>query len=207
LFLIRPSFVMAQQDTPKKVSMVVKIKEKTTTNIAQLPADNIPAIAKNTTLKPHFNSRSSNKKIKINHLVKDYKPKTIAKVKQPNTILPINAKPIKIIKEETVVVKNPIKASVKNDTNGFKAPNDAKKEVTNLPTNEKTKYITTESENHYVEVIPTTGKVDRQSTLSYFWIGALLLLIGIILGLLFGRAAFLISACGMIFIILGFFIA
>ena len=46
---------------------------------------------------------------------------------------------------------------------------------------------------------------DKANTISYVWIGVILLIAGIILGLLFGRAAFLVSFVGVIFILLGIF--
>ncbi|HEY1025026.1 MAG TPA: hypothetical protein VGE26_07675 [Sphingobacteriaceae bacterium] len=46
----------------------------------------------------------------------------------------------------------------------------------------------------------------KANKISYMWIGFVLLLAGVVLGLVFGRTAFMISAVGVVFLIIGFMI-
>lgn len=121
----------------------------------------------------------------------------------PNITAPANSKP-----------KDNSQVSLQKSANGQQtAVNNLKpssKEIPEKPfmvTESKkkdSKYLTIESPSSpYVETIATTGKVDKQNTLSYVWIGSILVIAGLVLGLLFGRAAFLLSLVGVIFIILG----
>lgn len=49
-------------------------------------------------------------------------------------------------------------------------------------------------------------ETDKPNITSYVWIGIILIVLGIVLGMLFGRTAFLLSFIGVVFILLGIFI-
>jgi hypothetical protein len=229
--ILVPFFSFCQQEeTTKRVSIVVSVKELTPTKeIIQLPANNTPILISKANV-THYKRQAKPikptvKPIKERNLIKEIvapshseiATKTNKEAKRPETDKPALPVPIKEEKKQTAANKPQIPihtapsqpsedldlATVKpnippQEARQEKRSSDiqAKAEVhTEVPTSIKT-------ENERKEKSQTVD-VERQNSISYIWIGAFLILAGIVLGLLFGRPAFLVSFVGIIFIALG----
>jgi hypothetical protein len=210
--ILFPIISYGQQTPVKRVDIVVSVVEKPGTAIVQLPATNLPKAvdkkSKNYKTKIYKKRKStpsthlSPKNIKPNlPAVAKIKAKTLStkskvvepvKPKQqisPNQTSLSKLKPIPQQKEELKSIEKPIQ---KEEKPKFESSSN---KVDNA-------FRNADVEHNNAQISDT----DKQNTISYVWIGVILIVAGIVLGLLFGRTAFLVSFIGVIFILLGIFI-
>lgn len=71
--------------------------------------------------------------------------------------------------------------------------------------------ITSHEDTHKEELAPAqladegkSGSTDVKTSRTYLWVGFMLMVVGVILGILFGKTALLISIAGMVFVIIGY---
>ncbi|MDQ8004459.1 MAG: hypothetical protein REI64_06625 [Pedobacter sp.] len=214
----------SQQEEPKRVTVVVTAKEiAPQKEIIQVPADNLPKVvskpaAKQKTKATEISEKSTivKQRIKPTEKIVAETPKTTLRTKpkvEATKNIPVQKnKPV----EETKIAQNkPV--GVKETQKPAQQPIEDKKEIekakeeTKLPDVNVTKTVTqvgdetittikAESDNKEVAKITHSSKVN---SFSYIWIGAFLIVAGLVLGLLFGKPAFLISFVGVVFIVLG----
>jgi cobalamin biosynthesis Mg chelatase CobN len=85
-----------------------------------------------------------------------------------------------------------------------------KKRVVEKPQESQSATVQNHSENDHKEEI-TDDSESSASTSSniktsraYLWVGIMLMVVGIVLGILFGKTAFLISLAGIVFVVIGY---
>ena len=71
---------------------------------------------------------------------------------------------------------------------------------------EKTDHNDASMKADYGRAAPQLSPDGQTNTISYIWIGVFLIIAGVVLGLLFGKPAFLISFVGVVFVALGMII-
>lgn len=216
-----------QQEEPKRVSIIVTAKEiAPQKEIVQLPADNLPKITNskptketlttqiatikknNTTLKTTIASKKDGvvvKKLTTPTTMASAKKAPIkpVEVSKKSAIVPVKKTEITRTKLSTKQERKPAKATSEKTTATAKAPNvDQNKEVRQV--GDKTE-ATSKLEISEKEVVKSTNSANINS-FSYIWIGIFLIVAGLVLGLLFGKPAFLISFVGVVFIALGLII-
>ncbi|WP_199118102.1 hypothetical protein [Pedobacter sp. ASV28] len=227
--ILVPFFSFCQQEeTTNRVSIVVSVKELTPTKeIIQLPANNTPILISKANV-PHYKrqakpTKPTVKPIKERNLIKEIVAPSHSEIaakanKEPNrpkTDKPVLPAPIKAEKKQIAINKpqaptHTVPSQPSEDLATAKPnirPQETKQEKRPSQVQEKTEVHTEvpssiKAENERKEKSQTID-VERQNSISYIWIGAFLILAGIVLGLLFGRPAFLVSFVGIIFIALG----
>ncbi|SOD17456.1 hypothetical protein [Pedobacter xixiisoli] len=228
--LLSPFLGFSQQEEPKRVSVVVTAKEITPQKeVVQIPADNTPKVAiKSTTPKAVAkNPQTAAKKVvaPVKSISPKEQPLTAAPIvakKEPakkQTVVPpkttavpnkikteeiAKSKPAEIKKEkpkEIVSAEQSVTATPKKETKAQEVtPNKAPVQV-----NDKTAANIVKADNENKEVVEIPNNVKANSS-SYIWIGIFLIVAGVVLGLLFGKPAFLISFVGVVFVALGMII-
>ena len=230
LLLLSFSGYSQQQEEPKRVTVIVTAKEiAPQKDIVQVPADNLPktvdrpaakhktkvaeaAVAKANTTKQRINTTE---KIMVETPKVTSRPNPV--VQQPKREAPKSTavQQNKAVAETKIAQSKPI--AVEETPKPVQKPIENKKEAerakeeTKLPDVNVTKTVTqvgdetittikAESDNKEVAKITHSSKVN---SFSYIWIGAFLIVAGLVLGLLFGKPAFLISFVGVVFIVLG----
>ncbi len=231
-----PIFCDAQQDEPNRVSVLVVARELgRTVEIIQLPATNLPLMARTKPQKFRSTSTFTNNV--------EYSSASGATVKEP-TVPNVKIKPSNkanvatLSKTETTNQTKIFGTSVDNPAIGQNnRPIEVALKSAAITTNKlaKKKVVTKENvvvlppaENKLVQK-PTTNVVVKNNiekvqkpveevlsaeqlqaayaakvnAVNYIWIGFFLMLAGVVLGLLFGKPAFLVSFAGLIFVILG----
>lgn len=226
LLLLSFSGFSQQQEEPKRVTVLVTAKEiAPQKEIVQLPADNMPkAVSKPITKqKIKVAEPITEKNTAVKHRIRPTEkivtetPKTASrtkpvvekpKVEAPKNISVQKSKPA----VETKIAQNkPTIAKEQQKPFQDKADTKKAKEETKIPDVNVTKTVTqvgdetittikAESDSKEVAKITHSSKVN---SFSYIWIGAFLIVAGLVLGLLFGKPAFLISFVGVVFIVLG----
>lgn len=214
-----------QQEEPKRVSIVVTAKEiAPQKEIVQLPADNFPKITdskptketlttqiatnkkNNTTLKTTVAAKKDGvvvKKLTTTTASANKAPIKPVEVPKKSAIVPVKKTDIARTKTSTKQEQNPAKVTSEKTTAATKAPNvDQNTEVRQV--GDKTE-ATSKLEVGEKEVVKSTNSANINS-FSYIWIGIFLIVAGLVLGLLFGKPAFLISFVGVVFIALGLII-
>lgn len=231
-----PFLGFSQQEQPKRVTVVVTAKEITPQkDVVQLPADNVPTTVNSkpkaifskkvstyastktvapTKAQPHKTVAPKPKVISTpnpkNNIVA--KEKTIAKptVKPNSTPKPVITPPIK--KEEAIAKTKPV---IKAEKEKAKAEEEilAPAPITGaaLPSNSKVETTTPDKDEAIVKTesnkdTPQLSPDGQTNSTSYIWIGIFLIIAGVVLGLLFGKPAFLISFVGVVFVALGMII-
>jgi len=203
-----------QQEEPKRVTVVVTAKEIVSQKeIVQLPADNVPKIVsdkpkeKNTTAKR--NITNSSKSLTTRSVVS--KAPTAAKKNTVET----KKTPVAVAKKEIFPVSRADIAKAKPEvTKETKQTQPSKERIANPIAKVET---TAPDVNASKDSDRVTTKLAAEDTIkvthstkvnsfSYIWIGIFLIVAGLVLGLLFGKPAFLISFVGIIFIALGLII-
>ncbi len=215
--------VTAKEITPQK-------------EVVQLPADNVPAtvnskskatLSKKTTYTAAKTKTTAPSKIQPEKTVVaspktaiTTKPKSNTLAKE-NTIAKATVKPSPTpkaipppVKKEEVIAK--AKPTVKVEKEQVKPekeiaapapmtrvalPSNNKVETTTAPSKEEA-VVKTESSKD----IPQLSPDGQTNSTSYIWIGVFLIIAGVVLGLLFGKPAFLISFVGVVFVALGIII-
>ncbi|MNK08670.1 hypothetical protein D3C87_266130 [compost metagenome] len=226
--LLSPFLSFSQQDEPKRVSVIISAKEITPQKeIVQIPADNIPkAVSKPTpkTLVKHHQNSAERKSV----LAKKTTPKKedpVANVpavakntpKPSKTTAPVVAVPNKAKSEEiakkkpaevekkAVIETAPVQKSVAATPKTEPKTLATKPDDASAQTNDKTITAVIKADNKNNEVLEN-ATTSKANSFSYIWIGIFLMLAGVVLGLLFGKPAFLISFVGIVFITLGLII-
>jgi cytoskeletal protein RodZ len=211
--LLFPIFVFSQEEQPKRVTVIVTAKEISgQKEVVQIPADNVPKNVKESVKKsvkessPTAQKNQVEAKVtnKVNPTVTDKtksvttsptvakkttatKPTSPSKTEVTTTTKPAEEKPAEnfVRKETGSIGKHTV------DTTSTTAAKIINKDNASLkPANTET-------------IDETLSANSKKSAFSYIWIGAFLVIAGIVLGSLFGRPAFLISFVGIVFIILG----
>ncbi|MBC8053868.1 MAG: hypothetical protein H7Y13_12455 [Sphingobacteriaceae bacterium] len=88
----------------------------------------------------------------------------------------------------------------------------AQKNKTTTSRKKSGQQITSSVDDHKDEIEPEQLTVDKTSaepenkkaSRTYLWVGFMLIVVGVILGILFGKTALLISIAGMVFVIIGY---
>ena len=208
-----PFLSFSQQEQPKRVTVVVTATETAVQKeIIQLPADNVPqAIDKPSDMVNAKHSEFTAKKtpsVLKNSITKE-KPITSPRVAATKT---------PVVTPKVSVPQNKIKANEETAANKPSAATE--KKATTIPSQATLKKpaATTakpavQEDKGLVIVKTTTPKENEESihsttanSSSYIWIGIFLIIAGVVLGLLFGKPAFLISFVGIVFIALGMLI-
>lgn len=219
LGLISPMLVFSQQDIPKRISVVVTAKEiGTEKQLVQLPADNFPKTIGSAAVKKHSKP-----------VTRAIPEKYIAVIKEPAS-KKVEEKLIKSAVKPTAEKHAEAKASVSETktTSAVPTDNSANQQfnsATNTSATENNtsdsispaddisisktveqigeKTITTIKARKDNKELATFTHSSKVNSISYIWIGCFLIIAGVVLGLLFGRPAFLISFVGVVFITLG----
>lgn len=209
-----------QQEEPKRVTVVVKSTEVSTQKeIVQLPADNLPKVISSKPI-TKSNRTVSTKQNSVPAAVAPKEKTIVAKVEKKAEVKPENkpsiAKTIASPKKEVIPVKKTevaqAKTTIKKEqpviakTASTNKPKDAAKpnvSVTREVTQVGDETITTIKAQSDNEVIAKVSHSSKVNSFSYIWIGIFLIVAGVVLGLLFGKPAFLISFVGVVFITLG----
>jgi len=110
------------------------------------------------------------------------------------------AKPTIKVEKEPVKPEKEIAATAPI-TRATASPSNHKVETTTAPSKEEA-IVKTESSKDTPQLSPD----GQTNSTSYIWIGVFLIIAGVVLGLLFGKPAFLISFVGVVFVALGIII-
>lgn len=199
-----PTTVNSKKKTTfsKKPATYTATKTKTTVPTKVEPEKTVVASPKVT----------STAKPKNNTVVKENTTaKTTAK---PSSPTPKAATPPPVKKEEVIAKAKPVikveKEPVKPEkeiaapapiTRATASPSNHKVETTTAPSKEEA-IVNTESSKNTPQLSPD----GQTNATSYIWIGIFLIIAGVVLGLLFGKPAFLISFVGVVFVALGIII-
>ncbi len=225
--LLLPFSSFSQQEEPKRVTVVVTVKEiPQQKEIVQLPADNTPKKVSKATEKTVIATKKNSlpTKVTASKEITVAKAPIVAKKtskspsEKPKVTVSVTPKATPPTKEETKLAQNkPVIAEDKKSVE--KVP--TQKPVATLPKTAPTtvhtdisksteqvnnKTITTVKDKNESEEIENTSYTSTVNSFSYIWIGAFLIIAGVVLGLLFGKPAFLISFVGIVFIVLGLLI-
>lgn len=200
--------------------MVVTLKEIfPQKEIVQLPADNIPTVINMPAAKVRNTSARHTAKTKsIISKNKATKEKVVAKStltvkkapKQPAEKSIIPSSPTvtqqekakaqtKPIENKSVSVKQNELTEQKTVANKASKIPDVKSTAAQVRDDTSTIVKTKNDNKETVKFIQNT----KANSFSYIWIGIFLVIAGVVLGLLFGKPAFLISFVGAVFIVLG----
>ncbi|WP_461788575.1 hypothetical protein [Pedobacter sp.] len=216
LGLISPMLVFSQQDTPKRVSVVVTAKEiSPDKQLVQVPADNLPK----TISKPIFrrSTKPTEKTISDTYVAVAKAPVETIKAEKKSvktTVKPKPEKPAVATEETKAIAPAPTDNSANQQFGAGSTQNTASKTTDSIsPADDisisKTvqqigeKTITTIKARKDNKELATFTHSSKVNSISYIWIGCFLIIAGVVLGLLFGRPAFLISFVGVVFITLG----
>ena len=224
-----PFLGFSQQVQPKRVSIVVTAKEITPQKeLVQLPADNVPSTI-NSKPKATLNKKTTYTQAKATSLSK-IEPKKARESNSkaasfPVTKSEVTVKESNIAKTTTKSVANPpvkeeVTAKVKPAPKAAKEAVKPEKEIVspapiamaNTSQNSKLEETTTSSEHiatvkaEHSKSTPQLSPNGQINSVSYVWIGVFLIIAGVVLGLLFGKPAFLISFVGVVFVALGMLI-
>ncbi len=159
----------------------------------------VPSTKVVTTAKPKSNSVVKENSIAKTTAKPNPTPKTVATppVKKEEVIAKANPTP-KVVTEQVkpekgIATPAPITRAA--------LPNNNKVETTAAPSKEDA-LVKTESNKDTPQLSPD----EQTNATSYIWIGVFLIIAGVVLGLLFGKPAFLISFVGVVFVALGIII-
>lgn len=199
------------QDTPKRVSITVEVKQRQQSDILQLPAENLPTVVDRTHLNTGTKSeRPIHKSIVAKKTKNPLHAAAKVSVKQnlasKNTVVAPAPKTIveKTPKANDNPISRPSPLANKTAQVAVSSTTSQNKALTEIPV-EKQRVATEnripENDNPYTEL--ESSNPSNNHGLTYVWVGALLVIAGMVLGLLFGRSAYLIAACGIIFIVFG----
>lgn len=231
-----PFLGFSQQEQPKRVTVVVTAKEiAPQKEVVQLPADNIPVtvnsktkttLSKKTTYTAAKTKTAAAPKAQPEKITapnpkatSTVKPKSNVATKE-NTIVKVTVKPSPkattpppVKKEEVIAKAKPVVKIEKEQVKPEKEivapapitraalPSNNKVETTTTPSKEEA-IVKTESNKDTPQLSPD----GQTNSTSYIWIGVFLIIAGVVLGLLFGKPAFLISFVGVVFVALGIII-
>ena len=219
--LLFPFLGFSQQEQPKRVAIVVSVKEiSAQKEIVQIPADNAPkAVSKAST---PVSTRKSTAPKKENTSTPAKAPAVVRKetVSPTNNIAKsnantkpsakTNAKPVATPKPQATTT--PKIAQSKPVVKETEKPIEAKPAIAaeasdeNITEQPKTAQVDTSATKINEELAEERYNAKSTSSFSYVWIGIFLTIAGVVLGLLFGRPAFLISFVGIVFVIIGLII-
>ena len=231
-----PVFCDAQQDEPNRVSVLVVARELgRTVEIIQLPATNLPLMARvrpqkfrstsavinNTayssafgaTVKaptvPNVKVKSTNKtKVATASKTAPTKQTTVSRSSVDNATIGQNNKAIAVSSESDAVSSNKLaKKKVVTKENVVVLPPAENKLIQKPPTDVVVKNNIEKVQKPVEEVLSAeqlqAAYAAKVNAVNYIWIGFFLMLAGVVLGLLFGKPAFLVSFAGLVFLIIG----
>lgn len=218
LGIVSPINVFSRQDEPKRVTVVVKAKEITTgKQLVQVPADNLPKTIHGPVVKKSGvttekvmakTSVSTNRSTDIekpeeklvNKSEKPMQQHAAAKVlpKAGQTRIAVDNSANQQFNSSTNTATNSVNT---NGSDSISPADDISISKTVEQVGEKT--ITTIKAKKDNKELATFTHSSKVNSISYIWIGCFLIIAGIVLGLLFGKPAFLISFVGVVFITLG----
>ncbi len=174
---------------------------KDSTNFTQIPANNLPI---------HINSAPIIKKrknsLKVTRLPAsqtasakktDARPKAKSELKKTK-VAPAAKKPVQKAKNSTqALAPNPLKPSANLSGSDMATESDSGYVATNGNNNQ--------NNNQTVGFTSNLAKAEKKNTVSFVWIGAILIVIGILFGFIVNRLGFILSAVGLILIFIGVF--
>ena len=203
--MLLPALGFSQQEQPKRVTVVVTAREIVPEKeIVQLPADNTP-VATNTvhrgktapTKTPSSVKTATNQQKQSAKKPLNTKAATKPVVATFSTKAQIGTKQKTV--EETPAPKkvSSVRPSIVDTTTG------KTNQTSNQLNNKDSSTVKSESIQRQNASV-TNGT--KASSFSYIWIGSFLIIAGLVLGLLFGKPAFLISFVGVVFVVLGILI-
>lgn len=237
-----PFFGYTQQDEPKRVAVLVVVREiPAAKEFVQLPATNLPIVVDEINKPKTYSAgtvfSAALKKPVSRPIVKETvavkaKSETLAPVKRvvksaptskmdmvkkastpviEKTNLPLVASTMVeqvVVKKKKVLVLPPAEVA-KNNSSPVKTRN-IFKSVPQASVTKDDKKVIDEFSNEVTMANDLDGSqvsdIARVNALNYMWIGFFLILAGLVLGLLFGKPAFLVSVAGVVFIVLGFMV-
>lgn len=228
--VLAPFLVFSQQEEqPKRVTVTVSATPITAEKeIVQLPADNLPQT--NTTkprkaaLTRHPNNKAAtppvttapNISTKHNNGNENSKIASASKKQDHQTIIKennsIDKKPVQEKPKPVTTATVPKAAPIATPSGTSIATNKTKHAEETVPVRTSTdtaiKVSTPQTSTPIATIAQDNDKKEatRAITFSYIWIGIFLVIAGVVLGLLFGRPAFLVSFVGVVFIALGLMI-
>ena len=214
--MVLPVFAYAQQQEPKRIKVVVVAREiARPEQIIQLPATNVPIES----------SRKTNVYKKIRRTAN---PLTKATFTKPPRLVEIPIEKSKKIVWKAVAIKEKAKnpaplqrteitksgvVTVGKENQPAKAvnvktiaPEKATQTITQNAVQPKKTLVAGDTTQVKAKDVTETKRGIAPNALSYIWIGVFLVIAGLVLGLLFGKPAFLVSFAGLVFLILGFLI-
>jgi len=199
----KPSPLTSAKPAPSKTKNQGIVKRTEIKNKTSTPSENMTSV-KNTQAKEKAIAKTPT-------TIKNPVKETVKQASPPATVSkPMAAKELK--KESMVASKN-----VQADKDIVKITPEAQQSVSN-PSKKEPNMVASNTNKTSTSVADKTSpvKIDNNSTamikssqnnqsnaFSYIWIGAFLVVAGLVLGLLFGKPAFLISFVGVVFIVLG----
>ncbi len=219
--MVLPVFGYAQQEEPKRVKVVVLAAEiAQPAEIVQLPATNMPIAIGKTEIKPKTVRRVTTPQVK--HVYTKPLPieRPVTKVKEKAPAVVKNEEPAKV---SAPVQRKEVAKSAVVTLGKANQPVETAEVLTNKPKDivppetpiqvgsqaaeqAKDKVVAIENSEVIAQEVTEVNRSIAPNALSYIWIGVFLVLAGLVLGLLFGKAAFLVSFAGVVFLVLGFLI-
>lgn len=217
--------VTAKEITPQKevvqlpadnVPSSVNSKPKATSNRKPTAYTAKTKAAAPTKIQPEKTVVASQKKITSTAKPKSNiaaKENTIAKATAKASPIPNTVVPPPVKKEEAIAKAKPVvkvekepakpekEIAVPAPVTSAALPNNHKVETSTVPSKEEA-IVKTESNKDTPQLSPD----GQTNATSYIWIGIFLIIAGVVLGLLFGKPAFLISFVGVVFVALGIII-
>jgi hypothetical protein len=211
-------FVFSQEEAPKRITIVVTAKEiSSDRQLVQVPADNLPKTISKATIrksaKPAENTfsdthavdtkaitatvKNEKKPVKTNVREQEKPVATKAPIAETKTTAPTDNS----ANQQFSAASNQATGSNTKTSDSISPADDISISKTVQQIGEKT--ITTIKARKDNKELATFTHSSKVNSISYIWIGCFLIIAGVVLGLLFGRPAFLISFVGIVFITLG----
>ncbi|WAC42173.1 hypothetical protein [Pedobacter sp. SL55] len=206
--MLLPALGFSQQEQPKRVSVVITAKAIVTEKeIVQIPADNTPIVTSPINTVPKGKAAPANKPGSINAttaLQKQQAKSLNTKAQIPKPVVASASKKAQIETKQKAVEQTPHTNTASNVRTAITDTTLAKPNQTSNQLNRKDSSLAKSESIQRQNAAVTNGT--KASSFSYIWIGSFLIIAGLVLGLLFGKPAFLISFVGVVFVVLGILI-
>lgn len=207
--MLLPALGFSQQEQPKRVSVVVTAKEIVAEKeIVQIPANNTPIVTAPLNI-AHKSKVAPTKKlnpIKTTTALQKQSAKTPLNTKDqiPKPVVTTSSTKAQTETKQKAVEQIPHTNTASNVRTGIADTTAAKPNQTSNQLNHKESSLAKSESIQRQNAAVANGT--KASSFSYIWIGSFLIIAGLVLGLLFGKPAFLISFVGVVFVVLGILI-
>lgn len=227
--ILMPFFGFSQEE-PKRVTVVVKAVELTPVKeVVQVPATNLPTVIsakKKKSTNVAVVARASNKNSPVRNAAKttpakraadassvstaQNPPQTSAQKMSPNDVVAKTPAVPKQNQEKEQLQVSANKEQLERTETDSREPNAQQATKASGLSAETSKAVVQDRSTASNNVVPAQEIQEKYSAkvnaVRYIWIGSFLILAGLVLGLLFGRPAFLVSIAGVVFVIIGFLV-